>query len=62
MLQAQIIYIQRFAEECIKLCSSENRHTGVEGGFNHNKRQDISKIKRRHYHLQRGRCSLHEYQ
>ena len=34
---------------------------GVKGGLNHKTRQDILKITRRHYHLQKIRCSIHEY-
>ena len=34
---------------------------GVKGGLNHKTRQDIFKITRRHYHLQKIRCSIHEY-
>ena len=48
------------AEECIKLCSSVNRHMGVKGGLNHNKRQDISKITISYYH--KKIFSTHEYQ
>ena len=40
------------SEDCIKLCSSENIHMVVVGGLNHNKRQGIFKMKRRHYYLQ----------
>ena len=53
MIQEQIIEIQTDSEECMKLCSSENRHTGVKGGLNNNKRKDISKITRNHYRLQK---------
>ena len=38
-----------------------NRQTGVTGGLNHNKRQDISKLNRSHYHLQKRGFSIHEY-
>ena len=40
---------------------SENRHMGVKCGLNHKKRQYISKMTVRHYHLQK-KCAIHEYQ
>ena len=36
-------HFKSFAEECFKLCSYENVYTGVKGGLNHNKRQDVVK-------------------
>ena len=42
-----------FAEIFIKLCSSENIQMSVNGVLNHNKRQHISKMTSRHYHLQK---------
>ena len=33
--------------------SYENKKTGVKGGLNHDKEQDISKFNKRHYHLQK---------
>ena len=44
---------KRFYEYFIKLCSSENGQIGVKGGLKHKKRQYISEITRRHYHLQK---------
>ena len=41
-----------FSEDCIKLWSYENIHMVLVGGLNHNKRQGIFKMKRRHYYLQ----------
>ena len=32
--------------------SNKNRQTGVKYGINHNNRQDISKLNKRHYRLQ----------
>ena len=46
--------LKSFSEECIKLCSSENRQTGVKGGVKH-KRQDVAKFNRNNYHLQKNR-------
>ena len=45
------IKIKSFSKECIKLCSSENRHMGVKVGLNHKKRQNISEMTRRYYHF-----------
>ena len=42
-----------FAKEYFNLCSCENRKTGVKCGLNQNKRQDITKLNKRHYHLQK---------
>ena len=36
----------------IQVCSYENRQTCVKGVLKHNKRQDISKLDKSHYHLQ----------
>ena len=38
-------------EEWFKLCSYENRQTGVNGGLKHNKIQDISKLNKKWYCL-----------
>ena len=32
--------------------------TGVKVGLNHNKIQDITKLNKRHYHLQNKSCSI----
>ena len=50
-----------FSEECIKLCSYENRNNGVKGVVNNNGINYVSKLNRRHYHLQKGVFPIHEY-
>ena len=42
-----------FAEDIIKLCYYDNSKTGIKGGLKNNKRQDISKMNRMHYHKQK---------
>ena len=44
------IKIKSFSKECIKLCSSENRHMGIKVVLNHKKIHHISEMTRRHYH------------
>ena len=50
-----------FSEQCFKLCSYENGKTGVKCGLKTNKRQEISKLNKSNYHLQKTICSIHEY-
>ena len=38
--------IRKKSEECFKLCSSENRHTGVKGGVKHKKGQYDANLNR----------------
>ena len=42
-----------FDEKCINLSFYENRHMGVKGLLNHKKRQNISKMTRIRYYLQK---------
>ena len=50
-----------FSEECFKLCSYENGGNVVKGVLNHKKRKYFAEYNRKHYHLQKRACSIHEY-
>ena len=43
-----------FSEECFKLCSYENKQTGVKGEIKQNKRQYISKLNQMQYQKQKN--------
>ena len=45
-----------FSEECFKLCSHENRKNDVKCGLKQKKREDVEKLNRKHYHLQKKGC------
>ena len=40
------------AQECARLCSTDNRMTGLKGDVKHAKRESNARVKRRHYHVQ----------
>ena len=42
-----------FSEEWVNFCLWKNRLTGVIGGLNHNKRQEVAKLNIRNYNLQK---------
>ena len=44
-----------FSEQYIKFCSYENFRMVVKGGLKQKKRQDIDKVTRSHYHLQKNK-------